>query len=176
MRERSLLPPTNKENRSSMRRNFSTFVFALAVMVFVPSATAMTSPTQDAVVAKVSQWLESSGFPHRKTGDTSWVVERPSGKKGWVLVATGSDFVVVAVIVAEKNNIRVTSDLNFNLLKLNHSMDYFKVGYDDDDDLFVRIEAKIRTVDAVSLKEMISQIDAAADKTYETVRPFLATP
>lgn len=159
-----------------MRRNFSTFGLALALMVFVPSATAMTSTTQDAVVAKVSQWLESSGFPHRKTGDTLWVVERPSGKNGLVLVATGSDFVVAAVIVAEKKNIRVTSDLNFNLLKLNHSMDYFKVGYDDDDDLFVRIEAKIRTVDAVSLKEMISQIDAAADKTYETVRPFLATP
>ena len=53
-----------------------------------------TSPpqTREASSAKVSQLLQQAGYSHRKTGDNTWVINRPGGK-GPMLVAAGQDFV-----------------------------------------------------------------------------------
>lgn len=139
-------------------------------------AFATETQTREASTAKVTQLLQQSGYTHRKTGDNTWVIERPAGKKGWILVATGPNFVVIGIIVAVKKNMRVSNDLNVALLKLNHSMDFVKAGFDDDDDLFVRTEERIRVVDLQEFKAMVETVDRAADTTYEKVKPFLLTP
>jgi len=136
-----------------------------------------TSPpqTREASSAKVSQLLQQAGYSHRKTGDNTWVINRPGGK-GPMLVAAGQDFVVIGVIVAVKDNMRSSADLSFRLLKLNHSTDYAKVGFDEDDDLFVRVEERIRIVDLQEFKAMVEKVDSSADTVYETVKPFLRAP
>ena len=93
-----------------------------------------------------------------------------------MLLAVGEDFVVVGVIVAVKDNMRSSADLSFRLLKLNHSADYVKVGFDEDDDLFVRVEERIRIVDLQEFKAMVEKVDSSADTAYETVKPFLRAP
>ena len=131
--------------------------------------------TREASSAKVSQLLQQAGYSHRKTGDNTWVINRPEGK-GPMLVAVGVDFVVVGVIVAVKDNMKSSADLSFRLLKLNHSADYVKIGFDEDDDLFVRVEERIRIVDLQEFKAMVEKVDSSADTAYETVKPFLRAP
>ena len=131
--------------------------------------------TREASSARVSQLLQQAGYSYRKTGDNTWVINRPGGK-GPMLLAVGEDFVVVGVIVAVKDNMRSSADLSFRLLKLNHTADYVKVGFDEDDDLFVRIEERIRIVDLQEFKAMVEKVDSSADTAYETVKPFLRAP
>lgn len=140
------------------------------------ASTVATEPqTREASTAKVAQLLQQSGYTHRKTGDSTWVIERP-GKKGWLLVAAGADFVVIGIIVATKKNMRASADLNLALLKLNYSLDFVKTGFDDDDDLFVRTEERTRLMDQQEFKSMVETVISAADTAYEEVRPFLITP
>jgi hypothetical protein len=72
--------------------------------------------TREASSAKVSQLLQQAGYSHRKTGDNTWVINRPEGK-GPMLVAVGVDFVVVGVIVAVKDNMKSSADLSFSFIK-----------------------------------------------------------
>jgi hypothetical protein len=155
-------------------------IVALAVLcpatVHARTLSDTSSPqTREASSAKVSQLLQQAGYSHRKTGDNTWVINRPEGK-GPMLVAVGVDFVVVGVIVAVKDNMKSSADLSFRLLKLNHSADYVKVGFDEDDDLFVRVEERIRIVDLQEFKAMVEKVDSSADTAYETVKPFLRAP
>ena len=137
---------------------------------------ATETQTREASTAKVTQLLQQSGYTYRKTGQNTWGIERPAGKKGWILLATGPNFLVLGIIVAVKKNMRPSTDLNFTLLKLNHSLDFAKVGFDDDDDLFVRTEERIRIVDLQEFKALVETVDSAADTAYEKVKPFLLTP
>jgi hypothetical protein len=136
----------------------------------------IATQTQQATNTRVELLLRNSGYPYRRTSANTWVIERPGGRKGWVLVAAGQEFVVLGIIVAEKQNMRVSADLSFRLLKLNHDLNYVKVGFDNDDDLFARLELRIRLVDLPAFKTMYEDVNSGADKTYEVVRPFLMTP
>lgn len=136
----------------------------------------VTTQTREATSAKVDSLLRSSGYTNRKTSANTWVIERPAGKKGWVLVAAGDEFVVLGIIVAEKKNMRASADLSFKLLKLNHNLNYVKVGFDNDDDLFARIELRARLIDLPAFKTMFEDVNTSADEAYEVVRPFLINP
>lgn len=127
-----------------------------------------------ASTAKVTQLLAASGYPHRKTGDNTWVITR-QGKRP-ILIATGSEFVVFGIIVAVKQNMGVTQELEFNLLKLNHNLDYAKTGFDADDDLFVRAELRIRIIDLPLLRATVNDVERAEDRAAKEVRPFLVSP
>ncbi len=163
-----------------IRNNFAPLVVAVAVVISLPHAllartvtTKSTPQDREASVAKVIRLLQDSGLTHRKTGANTWVIER-QGKS--MLVAAGTDFLVLGIIVAVKKNMRVSADLQFKLLKLNHSLDYAKVGFDDDDDLFVRTEARLRLIDLEAFKSMVNDVGNGAVKAQNEVRPFLVTP
>ncbi len=143
-------------------------------VVFARTMAPKPSQTGETSTAKVIQLLQESGYLHRKTGENTWLIERQG--KSPILLATGAEFVVLGIVVAVKKNIRASGDLNFKLLKLNHSLDYVKAGFDDDDDLFVRVELRIRTVDLQAFKLMVEDVIDGADKALEVVTPFLLTP
>lgn len=82
----------------------------------------------------------------------------------------------MGVIVATKKTMNTTSDMMFKLLKLNHSLDYVKIGFDDDDDLFVRGEVKTRQLDLQEFKEGVERVSTDADQIYEAIKPYLKTP
>ena len=144
----------------------------------VPLASAAETRTQNRAlsVAKATRLLQDSGYTHRKTGEYTWFIPKQGTSRFPLLVAAGEDYLVVGIIVAEKKNIKSSPDLSFKLLKLNHSLDYVKCGFDDDDDLFVRIEDRIRVIDLQAFKAMVEGVIKGADQAYETVRPSLITP
>ena len=63
--------------------------------------------------------------------------------------------------------------LLYRLLKYNNTADYVKVGFDDDEDLFVRAELNTKTTDFPLFKEVLEQVGAAADELYAQIKPSL---
>lgn len=164
-------------NTKNTIRRVLTLVMALSLSGLTRAATlpATTTPqSKQESIAKVTKLLTESGQIHRKTGESTWLIERRG--KSPILVAAGNEFVVLGIIVAVKKNIRATADLSFKLMKLNHNLDYVKAGFDDDDDLFVRNELRVRTVDLASFKAMIEDVISGANKAQEVVNPFLISP
>lgn len=143
-----------------------------------PSLSSGEPQTKAAVEQKVEQFLKESGYSYRKASDSVWVIER-QGKaltNMKIIIASDAGFVLAGVIVAKKAQLRVTSDLSFKLLKLAHAIDYVKVGFDDDEDLFVREEVRARLFDLQSFKNLIEDVSGAADRAYTEVKPFLVAP
>lgn len=158
---------------------------AFTLSLFPAVAHAHTTPRESALqqsrqadAVRVEQLLQQSGYNYRKVSDGVWVIER-QGKnlpKFTIIFASGTGFLVAGVIVAPKNTMNVTSEMMFKLLKLNHTFDYVKIGFDDDDDLFVRWEVKTRQLDLQEFKEGVERVSADADQTYQTIKPYLKTP
>jgi hypothetical protein len=134
--------------------------------------------TKAANAAKIAQLLAQSGYTFRKASDDVWVVNGHGKNIGdfGILVAADVNYALLGVVVAKKNQMNMTFDLTFKLLRLAHSIDYVKVGLDDDQDLFVRTEIRTRLFDLQSLKDTIEDVSTAADKAYVEVKPFLSKP
>ena len=126
--------------------------------------------------AKIEQLLKDAGLDPQKKRDDIWVINRHGKNIGdfGVIVAAQSSYLLVGVLVARKGEMRSNTELNFKLLRLADSIDFVKIGLDGDEDLFVRTEIRTRLIDQQSLKEVIEDVSAAADKTYVEIKPFLA--
>src|SRR5262249_45951898 len=145
-------------------------LLAATINADVPAKSALQDSEE-----KVGKLLNESGYNFRKTGKASWLIDYVSkdGRKSQVLLATGPDFMVAGVIVAFKRNLPANADLLHRLLKFNHSLDFAKVGLDDDDDLFVRSETSTTYLDLARLKAEVERVTADADKIYATIKPDL---
>ena len=150
--------------------------FLLCAPVWLQAQTPVTpDPVKTANVTKVNQLLQQSGYNARKTGDSTWLLEYPgSGRK--ILAAAGREFVVLGIVVAEKKNLKQSSDLYYKLLKLNHSQDYVKIVLDDDDDVTVRSEVRSWLLDLRQIKAMVEDLNKTAIKIRQDITPFLVTP
>jgi hypothetical protein len=149
---------------------FSSQSFSLQAAIYSQSTTAQTS-------AKVDQWMKQSGYTYKKASETIWVIK----SKGNVLadfetfVATNQNVVVIGVVMAHQKNLKMSEDLLLKILKLNHENDFVKIGFDADNDLFVRSERKIRTLDLEEFKSCYAEVIAASDNVYTQIKPFLIT-
>jgi hypothetical protein len=135
---------------------------------FSQGTTAQTS-------AKIEQWLKQSGLTYTKAGDNVWLVKSKGNalQEFNTLVAAYEGVVVIGVVMANKKELKMSQDLLFKILKLNHDVDFIKIGFDNDDDLFVRLERKVRTLDLEEFKACYTEVTAAADRLYTEVKPFL---
>jgi hypothetical protein len=132
---------------------------------------------QSSAVKKIAQFLEQFGGTYTKASDAVWVV--PFKGKALdsvdvlVAVAPESNVMVIGATIAKKKDLRLSQALLYRLLKYNHSADYVKVGFDDDDDLFVRAELNAKTLDFQSFKEVLDQVGAVSDDLYAQIKPDL---
>jgi hypothetical protein len=132
------------------------------------SQTAQTS-------AKVDQWLKQSGLTYKKASDTVWVVKSKGNALGdfETFVATNENVVVIGVVMARQKNLKMTQESLLKILKLNHDNDFVKIGIDEENDLFVRLERKVRTLDLEEFKACYAEVIAASDNVYTEIKPFL---
>ena len=126
-------------------------------------------------VAKLAGILERSGYAYRKAADNIWVVNFKGSSLAEinVFVTSAEDLVVMGTVVAEKNAMQVTPEMMRKLLKLAHEIDRVKIGFDSDDDLFVRSEVSARLFDLEEFKSYMQQVSAASDKIHAAIKPFL---
>jgi hypothetical protein len=66
-----------------------------------------------------------------------------------------------------------TAEFRYMLLKANHEYDQVKIGFNNDDDLLVRIDASMRLADALYLKNVVSQVKNSSDEIYGKIQPQL---
>jgi len=143
-----------------------------------PSAAARTNPqakTDPQVVAKLAQILEHSGYTYTKAADNIWVVtfKGTSIPEIQVFVTSVENLVIMGAVVAKKNSMKVGPEMMFKLLRLVHDIDRVKIGFDDDNDLFVRAEVTTKCFDVTEFKASIEQVSAGTDKVYAAVKSYL---
>ena len=90
-----------------------------------------------------------------------------------IRVTAQSGMLITFVTVAAKKNIRRTADLVEKVLALNNDLDYVKVGFDNDSDAFVRVDAFLRTVDVQQMNDILQQVGNSADRLHATLKPSL---
>lgn len=133
-------------------------------------------PSQGAV--KVGQLLDQAGYTYRRASSNVWIIAATGKtlKNFNILVATTPDgeMVLAGVVLVAKARMTPTVQLWSKLLHANNDFDRVKVGLDNDEDVFVRIEISTRNLDAAELKTNIEQVSNASDEIYESILPMLA--
>jgi hypothetical protein len=93
-----------------------------------------------------------------------------------VVLAVGGDEdsdLVVFVTVTPKATMPTTPEFRYKLLKFDFDYDQVKVGFDDDDDLSVRIDGSMRLADATYLRNLVLQVKNSSDEIYGKIQPSL---
>lgn len=163
----------------SFRKVMVWAVMITALVANLPTAAAARPRPQvksdPQVVARMAQILERSGYTYKKAADNVWVVtfKGKSLAEANVLVTSVENLIVMGVVVAEKKSMRVTPEMMFKLLRMVHDIDRVKIGFDDDEDLFLRAEVSAKCFDVETFKEFMEQVSAGADKVHAAIRPYL---
>lgn len=131
--------------------------------------------TDSQVVARLAQVLERSGYSYKKAADNVWVVafKGKSLADIQVFVTSAENLIVMGAVVAPKSSMKVGPEMMFKLLRLAHDIDRVKIGFDDDEDLFLRAEVISKCFDAEEFKSNMEQVAAGADKIHAAIKSYL---
>ncbi len=124
---------------------------------------------------KLRQLLKEAGYTYNTHAETTFTVDF-TGKnfgKSRVVVGCGNGVVVSFVILAKKAAIQKTPRMLEALLSANNEYDYVKFLLDNDGDLSARIDSQLRLIDAVQLKNDITQVSSAADEIFPKISAFI---
>ena len=104
-----------------------------------------------------------------------WTILRRGDQTGdyRVVVTVKDGMLITFVTVERKANIRKTPELVERILKMNFDYDYIKAGFDDDEDAYVRIDARLRIVDADEFNAIVEQVSQTTQGLYSMLQPFL---
>lgn len=154
----------------------------MMLMTAIVTSTVLTeahgqSPTRASpqIVSRLAGLLERSGYTYKKAADNVWLANFKGDSLADinVIVTSAEGLVIMGVVVAQKSAMRVTPEMMRKLLKLTHEIDRVKIGFDNDDDLFVRAEVNARLFDLEEFKSDMQQVVAASDKVHAAIQPFL---
>ncbi len=129
--------------------------------------------------AKVTSLLAASGFKAvatKQCGVSVIVDTLPdlphNGLQGMLLVAQDetTDMLLIGTVVQPKADVDLSQASLLKLVQLNNEIDYAKLGIDHDGDLFVRVEASLRTTDEAGFKQAVERVIKAANKVYAAVK------
>jgi hypothetical protein len=120
--------------------------------------------------AMVEQLLAKAGQKYQRLGVGVWAIRKngPNFKFFQVVLSYRAGTLVTEVTVAKGHSVHV-NDAALALLHLANRLDYAKVGIDTAGDVFVRNEARLKSLDADELTNNIDKIAAAADQVYVEV-------
>lgn len=136
---------------------------------------AMSALGQESPAAKAARLLRETEINTTKIDDTTWSMpfEGKSMKNIDVLAGVGDGILVTFARIPESKKVKFTPAVLLKLLKLNDQYDGVKVGIDDDEIVFVRIDLTVRTLDKDQLTAGIDQVAAAVDLVHAEIKPFL---
>jgi len=158
-----------------MRSLRTALVLGLIIAVTASARPVAQVKTDPQVVAKLGQILEKSGYPYRKAAENVWVINfkgRSSGDIN-VLVTSAEDLVVIGAVVAEKSTMKVTPEMMFKVLRLVHNIDRVKIGFDNDEDLFLRAEIYSKCMGVEEFKSTVEQVSSGVDQVRAEIKSSL---
>lgn len=146
-----------------------------SVMPGTPAKPLPQTKTDPQVVSKLAQILERSGYTYRKAADNVWVVSFKGNSKTdiQVFVTSAENLIVMGTVVAAKASMKVTPEMMFKLLRIVHDIDRVKIGFDDDEDLFLRAEVTNKCFDVDDFKAAMEQVSAGTDKVHAAIKAYL---
>jgi hypothetical protein len=90
--------------------------------------------------------------------------------QGLILIAEQSDMVVIGTVVRPKATLDISAATLLKLMRLSNDLDYVKIGIDNDGDLFVRAELRLRMLDAAGFKTAVKDVISASAKAYAATK------
>lgn len=91
-----------------------------------------------------------------------------------VLVATVSnDLAVLIVILAKKDELKLTPELMHKLLRLNSELDGTKIGINEKGDTLATLEMNLKGMELVDFSANIETLASGADEIYKEIKPNL---
>lgn len=141
----------------------------LAVVLITAAAHA-----QKPGAVEFSALLEKSGYTYTKVGDGVWQINFQGKNAGEfpVRLALGGDVLVALAKIADRKELKLQAPFLTKLLELNDSLDSVKLALSDEM-LYVRMDTKLRVVDATELKYILEQMSGASDEIYPQIKQYL---
>jgi hypothetical protein len=131
--------------------------------------------TEPQNVSRIPQLLDGAGYPYRKAGDNIWAVTF----KGTfltemnVIVASAGKLVIIGAVVARKNSMKLNTEAMSKLLRLAHDLDQVKIGFDKDEDLFLRAEVNGKCLEVDEFKAILEQVFAGVERAHDAIKASL---
>lgn len=128
-----------------------------------------------AETGKVERLLAATGYTFVKRKPNVWSLAfagKTLGKSVVVLTETPR-LLVMFTIVAPSAAADKTPQLMQILLRANSTFDYVKIGFDQDGDVFVRLDAPARGTDSRQLKTDLEQLMSASDELAGQIAKFV---
>ena len=124
-------------------------------------------------IVTVERLLSESGQKYVTAGAGIWVIRRngPNLTSFQIVLSSIAGTLITEVIVAPAKSVRLEAASPY-LLRLADKLDYVKIGLDTGDDLFVRHESRVKSLNVEELKNNIDRVAAAADKMFVEIKPF----
>jgi len=132
-----------------------------------PTKTAAEPVDDKASAVIVENLLTKSGQDYTSAGGGVWTINK-KGKSRYfqVLLYTAPGTLNTEIIVPRAHSVRSLNDMALDLLRLAPKLSYIKIGVDKDD-LFVRNEARLKSLNVEELNDNIEKVVAAADMVLE---------
>lgn len=130
-----------------------------------------------ASAARMEQLMEQCGYTYTKHAPNLWTIGftgRALGKfKVIVINVEVEKSALVGVVLAQMQGREPSPELMRKLLKANHDRDYIKTFIDDHGDIGIRIERRMRVLDAEEFRANVNQLVRVADQIYAEIQPLL---
>ena len=125
--------------------------------------------------AKVESLINQSGYQFQKVKSNSWyaVLQGREMAEMRLILGAGQASIAMGVVVAPRRNLKLSTEALFKLLKLSYELNYVSVVIDSDDDLLVMTQRKEAWLTPDEFSETLSQVTAAAERTYAAMKPFI---
>lgn len=125
----------------------------------------------------IAQEISSkTGYQYEKLSDNVWkflFTGRNMAEIDVLAVWQGPLFILGAIVTA-RHHLSQDQKLLDELLLLNNNLDRVKVGFNQENMLFIRVDLSTRTIDFQEFKENIDQVAAATDYVYSVIQPYFA--
>ncbi len=162
----------------SIRKSVNFFVVINVLVIFFIVADPTVVFAKDNNSIAIEKLLSQTGYTYVDRSDATdaiWTIDfiGKSLPRYMVIITKADDLVIAFVTVAEKNNMKLTTEAMQKLLQANFSYDKVKIGLGRNGDLSIRIDQSIRITDLQEMKENINQVAVAADELYALLTPYL---
>jgi hypothetical protein len=124
--------------------------------------------------ATVEGLLQQTGQKYSTAGKGVWIVRRNGTNLKFfqIVLSYTSGMLITEVVVARGKSYRRLDEAAINLLRVANRLEFVKVSIDKDDDVFVRNEARLNSLDYEQFKANIERVASAADQVYVEVQSF----
>jgi hypothetical protein len=115
----------------------------------------------------VEKLLAQSGQKYTSAGGGVWVIRRNGKSIGYfqVVLYTGPGTLSTEVTIPLSKSAAPLHEIALNLLRLSNKLNYVKIGVDKDV-LFVRNEARLKSLNVEEFNDNIERVAMAADTVY----------